>query len=296
MADRTQLSVRLPDGRRLGYAEAGPTNGRPLLYFHGTPGSRMEHHPETDLLDAMGVRLIALERPGYGLSTLQPARQLSDWPADVAAFANLLGLDAFAVLGFSGGGPYALACARWMPQQIATTVVVSSPGPYAAMERIPKGLALFELARDAPRQASTLLQEVASSGDQLDGLMRGAMTEAEIRVMGAAALDAMYRRNMDEAVCQGVEGLVRDMALIGGDWGFDVAEITSPVELWHGLEDSFTPPSMGRHLAERLPNCRSRFLPGEGHFLLFPLWRDILACLAGNRKCAGLDPALCLSL
>ena len=114
--------------------------------------------------------------------------------------------------------------------------------------------------------------------------MRGAMAEAESRVMGAAALAAMYRRNMDEAVCQGVEGLVLDMALIAGDWGFDVAEIASPVDLWHGLEDSFTPPSMGRYLAEKLPNCRSRFLPGEGHFLLFPLWRDILTCIAREQK------------
>jgi len=287
MTDRTQLSVRLPDGRRLGYAEAGPTDGRALFYFHGAPGSRLERHPETDLLDAMGVRLIALERPGYGISTPQPARQLSDWPADVAAFADLFGLDAFAVLGFSGGGPYALACARWMPQRITATVVVSSPAPYAAMERIPKGLALFELARDAPQQASILLQKMAASGDQLYRLMSGAMAEAESRVMGAAALETMYRRNMDEAVCQGVEGMVLDMALIAGDWGFDVAEIARPVDLWHGLEDSFTPPSMQRYLAERLPNCRSRFLRGEGHFLVFPLWWDMLACVAGEQKRGG---------
>lgn len=283
MTDRMQLSVRLPDGRRLGYAQAGPTDGRALFYFHGTPGSRLERHPETELLDAMGVRLIALERPGYGLSTLQPARQLSDWPADVAAFADLLGLDAFSVLGFSGGGPYALACARAMPQRITATVVVSSPAPYAAMGRIPDGLALFELARDAPRQASAMLREIAANGDQLHRLMSGAMAEAERRVMGTAALATMYRRNMDEAVCQGIEGMVRDMALIAGEWGFDVAAITSPVDLWHGLEDSFTPPSMARYLAEGLPNCHSRFLPGEGHFLLFPLWRDILACIPGKQ-------------
>jgi pimeloyl-ACP methyl ester carboxylesterase len=287
MDDASQLSMLLPDGRRLGYAEAGPTDGRPLLYFHGTPGSRMERHPETGLLDAMGVRLIALERPGYGISAPQPARQLSCWPADVAAFADWLGIDEFAVLGFSGGGPYALACARYMPKRITATVVVSSPAPYAAMERIPEGLALFELARDTPRQASTLLQEMAASGDRLYNLMSGAMAGAESRVMGAAALANMYRRNMDEAVRQGVEGMALDMALIAGDWGFDVAEIADPVDLWHGLEDSFTPPSMGRYLEAKLPNCRSRFLPGEGHFLLFPLWRDILTCIVSVQPPTG---------
>ena len=284
MADTTQLSVRLRDGRRLGYSEAGPSDGRSLLYFHGIPGSRMERHPETDVLDAIGVRLIALERPGYGLSSPQPARQLSYWPADVAAFADLLGLDQFAVLGFSGGGPYALACARAMPQRITATVVVSCPAPYAAMEHIPERLGLFELARDAPPQAITLLREIACSGERLYSLMSGAMGDAESRVMRAAALTAMYRRNIDEAVCQGVEGMARDMALIAGDWGFDASEIRSPVELWHGLEDSFTPPSMGRYLAQKLPSCRSKFLPGEGHFLLFPLWRDVLTCIAGERK------------
>jgi pimeloyl-ACP methyl ester carboxylesterase len=152
------------------------------------------------------------------------------------------------------------------------------------MEHIPERLGLFELARDAPPQAITLLREIASSGDQLYSLMSGAMGDAESRVMRTAALTAMYRRNMDEAVCQGVEGMARDMALIAGDWGFDVSEIRSPVELWHGLEDSFTPPSMGRYLAQKLPSCRSKFLPGEGHFLLFPLWRDVLTCIAGERK------------
>jgi pimeloyl-ACP methyl ester carboxylesterase len=103
MAVAMQLSMTLPDGRRLGYAEAGPPDGRPLLYFHGIPGSRLEPPPETELLGAMGIRLIALERPGYGGSTPQPARRLIDWPADVAAFADRLALGAFAVLGFSGG-------------------------------------------------------------------------------------------------------------------------------------------------------------------------------------------------
>ena len=282
MAAAMPPSVRLPDGRRLGYAEAGPTDGRPLLYFHGIPGSRLEPPPGTDLLSAMGVRLIALERPGYGGSTPQPGRRLTDWPADVEACADRLGLGAFAVLGFSGGGPYALACAHAMPQRVKATVLVSSPAPYAALGQIPARLALFELARDAPHQARALLQGQAGTGEQLWGLMRGAMGEAEGRVMGEPAVVALYRRNLDEAARQGVEGMVQDMALIAGDWGFAVSEVAAPVALWHGLEDGLTPPSMGRYLAETLPNCQGRFLPGEGHFLLFTLWRAILADIAGG--------------
>jgi pimeloyl-ACP methyl ester carboxylesterase len=107
-ADRT---LRLGDGRRLGYAERGDPGGRPLLYFHGWPGARVEARLADEPAKAAGVRLVALDRPGMGFSDFQRGRTFVDWSADVVEVADALQLDRFAVLGISGGGPYAAACA-----------------------------------------------------------------------------------------------------------------------------------------------------------------------------------------
>src|SRR5215831_6622757 len=125
-------TVILADGRRIGYAEWGDADGRPLLYFHGWPGSRLEGRLGAEAARASGVRLVALDRPGMGLSDRLPRRRLIDWPSDVAAVADALGLRRFAVLGISGGGPYAVACARMLADRLIGVGVVSSLAPMDA--------------------------------------------------------------------------------------------------------------------------------------------------------------------
>ena len=137
----TDRTIRLRDGRRLGYAEWGDPGGRPLLYFHGWPGSRLEGRLGDEAARARGVRLIALDRPGMGLSDYQPRRTLVDWPDDVIQVAAALGLDRFAVLGISGGGPFAAACAWKLSEQLTGAGIVSClapvdvPGVIAGMGR-----------------------------------------------------------------------------------------------------------------------------------------------------------------
>ena len=120
--------VRLADGRALAYAEWGAPDGFPVFGFHGSPGSRRTHLGEEAPRSA-DVRLILPDRPGFGLSDPQPGRALLDWPRDVAALADHLGVDRFAVYGFSGGGPYALACAWAMPERVTAAAVVGGEGP-----------------------------------------------------------------------------------------------------------------------------------------------------------------------
>src|SRR5215475_3198278 len=110
--------LRLADGRALGYAEFGDSGGEPFFYFHGHPGSRLEARFAESAATAAGVRIIALDRPGYGLSDWQPGRAILDWPADVTEAADLLGIGGFSVVGGSGGGPYALACAYRLPDRV----------------------------------------------------------------------------------------------------------------------------------------------------------------------------------
>src|SRR5919109_4568041 len=141
MENRTGRTIRLRDGRQVGYAEWGDPGGQPLFYFHGWPGSRLEGRLGDQPAKAKGIRLIALDRPGMGLSDHQPRRRLVDWPDDVIQVAAALGLDRFAVLGISGGGPYAAACAWKLSDRLTGAGIVSGlapldvPGVIAGMSR-----------------------------------------------------------------------------------------------------------------------------------------------------------------
>ncbi|MBU1879209.1 MAG: alpha/beta hydrolase, partial [Chloroflexi bacterium] len=120
--------ILLPDGRRLSYAEYGDPAGAPVFLFRGTPSSRLACHPDDTIATDLGARVIVTERPGFGRSDFQPGRTLLDWPADVVALADALGLDRFAIVGTSGGGPHAAACAYRIPQRLTLAAIVSGVG------------------------------------------------------------------------------------------------------------------------------------------------------------------------
>jgi pimeloyl-ACP methyl ester carboxylesterase len=122
------MRITLADGRSVGYAEHGDRGGRPVLYFPGTPSSRLLHPPEAPAV-SLGVRVMVVERPGFGLSDFQKVRGLVDWPGDVSAFADALGIDRFPVVGVSAGGPCAAVCACRIPERLTKAAIVSGMGP-----------------------------------------------------------------------------------------------------------------------------------------------------------------------
>jgi pimeloyl-ACP methyl ester carboxylesterase len=124
--------LRLRDGRELGYARYGRQDGEPIFYFHGHPGSRLEARFAQPVAAAAGLLVVALDRPGYGLSTVKPGRAITDWPAEVAEAADQFGFSRFFVAGASGGGPYALACAWRLPRRVIRATVMSGAGPFQA--------------------------------------------------------------------------------------------------------------------------------------------------------------------
>jgi len=146
--------ICLPDGRLLAYAQHGDLNGKPVFFFHGTPSSRFLRHPDDVLTSSLGIRLITIDRPGFGLSDSYPNRKLLDWPDDVAAVADVLGIERFAISGLSGGGPYAAACAYKIPHRVTMAGIICGVGP----TDLPEHVALMypirrlgvRLARSAP--------------------------------------------------------------------------------------------------------------------------------------------------
>src|SRR3989338_9811190 len=178
---REDRSILLPDGRRLGYAEYGALGGRPVLFFHGAPGSRHIHADMADVVTLRGIRLIAVERPGYGLSDPQPGRSMLDWPGDVAALTDALGIAKFAIIGFSMGSTYALACASRLPLRVTIVALagafapLDAPGVMAGMS--PSSSGLFSLAQSNPDELKKVLSPLAESPTVLLAAMSASLPE-----------------------------------------------------------------------------------------------------------------------
>jgi pimeloyl-ACP methyl ester carboxylesterase len=289
--DRLNQQLTLRDGRRLGWAEYGAPQGRPIFYFHGWPASRLEPRLLDDCCAEIGIRLLALDRPGMGLSDFKPRRAIRDWPADVAELADHLDLERFAVVGVSGGGPYAAACAAALPDRLVATSLVCSMAPLEGAEAM-RWMAgpsrwLLRFAWAAPWAARILagpcLRAIWGRGEQvMPRALEARLPRADQLVLARPELRQSLIASSREAFRCGVRGPAWDGFLYSQPWGFRLEEIRTPVFLWHGEVDVIIPPAMGRLLAAKIPNCRATFCPDDGHLSLpFDRLREILGGLAG---------------
>lgn len=272
--------LRLPDGRTLGYDVHGPSDGASLFYFHGTPSSRVEFSLFGDeaLLHAQNIRLIAADRPGCGLSDFQPSRQIIDWPRDVTALADHLGIDRVSVLGYSGGGVYAAVCALAIPQRIARAGIVSGAAPFTAPGLTdginPDNLKFFALSHEKPWLSRAVLRVMGLmtrlSPRQVVANALAALPEPDREIVSSdPEFRAGFLRMIQEALRRGPRGAQHDTRLMVGDWGFAPQDIEIPVQLWYGEADRNVPVAMGRYLADAIPYARATFSGNEGHLSLF---------------------------
>jgi pimeloyl-ACP methyl ester carboxylesterase len=289
--DRLNQQVRLPDGRHFGFAEYGNQAGRPVFYCHGWPSCRLEPRAFESAITSLGLRLIAPDRPGYGLSEPCPKRTLSDWAADISNLADQLHIERFDLLGVSGGGPYALACAARIPKRLISVVLICSLAPLASPEitrdmvRLHRWLLLF--ARKTPWLAQKLsvicLRMFWGKGEQvLPKQAESRLAEPDRRTLSNAELRAALIASSTEALRCGTQGAASDGLLYARRWDFDLHQICAPVYLWHGEQDVILPVAMGRYLAANIPDCRATFCPEDGHFSLpFNKTREILQTFGG---------------
>jgi pimeloyl-ACP methyl ester carboxylesterase len=280
--------LRLDDGRLLGYAEFGDPRGKPVMFFHGFPGSRLEGALGHDAAGRAGVRVICIDRPGMGLSTFQPKRRILDWPADVAALADALGIGQFAAGGVSGGGPYAAACALRLADRLTGAAIISGlapfdvPGGGDGMNRMNR--VLFVLGRRAPwlmRLPVLLMARSARSPERAIDQMAGSLPPPDRAIMQRPDVRAAFASDLAEAFRAGARGAAWELVLYSRPWGFRLQDIQMEVHLWQGEADTNVPPAMGRYQAEAIPRCRAMFYPGEGHLLSVDRMGEILGAVAG---------------
>ncbi len=287
--ERHHRQHRLPDGRRIGFADCGPPDGLPVFYFHGWPSSRLEGTLWEEACSQLKVRLVAPDRPGYGLSDPKPRRTIPDWAADVAGLADHLRLERFRVLGISGGGPYAAVCAAKLPKRVVRAALVCSVSPMDA-PAITKGMVplhrcLLAFGRRTPWLAEKLglglLRFFWGKGRQvMPERVRLRLPPPDQEALASDVLRLGLIAASTEAFRQGVHGALSDGLLYARAWGFPLAEITVPVLLWQGELDNIVPPSMGRYMAARISGSKARFYPADGHFsLAFTRTREILSSL-----------------
>ncbi len=265
----------LPDGRVVSYADVGPWDGRVVMYLHGTPGSRMQAGgPVSDAAVALGMRLVAPDRPGYGHSSFVPYRVV-DYPAMLVGFADTLGIDRFGVVGTSGGGRYAYACAVSLPDRVTRVALVGSTAP-ANLPGVPETWSradrrLYATARTSPRLLRVLLARTARRFRRDPGRMLGMfpdLSAADERAVARPDVQALVTSMTAEAFGQGSRAFVHDVRLEALPWADRLDPPGVPVDVWHGRDDTIVRHEQARILEGAIPGARLHVVDGEGHFSL----------------------------
>ncbi|WP_395298585.1 alpha/beta fold hydrolase [Kitasatospora hibisci] len=283
--------VKAADGRALAVETVGDPRGRPVFLLHGTPGSRVGPHPRTSVLYRLGIRLVSFDRPGYGDSARLPGRRVSAAAADVRTIADELGIDRFAVLGRSGGGPHALACAALLPDRVTRVALLVSLAPrnaagldwYGGMT--PSNVRAY---REAERGHDQIAASMRFRSEQIKAdpvrLLKGLRPElppTDREVVADTGLRRMLQSNYREAFRHGADGWIDDVLAFTADWGFKVQDIAVPSWLWHGADDQFSPVEHSRWLADRIPGAALYLEPGAAHFGAFRVMTTALSWAAG---------------
>ncbi|MDP9237312.1 MAG: alpha/beta hydrolase [Chloroflexota bacterium] len=273
--------VRLRDGRALAYAEYGDLKGAPVFYFHGTPGSRLEGELLSEAAARAGIRLVAVDRPGFGKSDFLPGRRFIDWPKDVVQLADALGIQRFSIIGLSGGGPHALACARKLSHRLLAVTVVSGAGPAEASLADPSRLrrVVFRIAkRVLPYTTRMTLWITKQALRHLPSWMISRFPDP--KVLSRKSVREAFRRDLVEAFRRGIGGAALEYESFLRDWGVRLQDIDARVHVWHGEKDRVVPARVGRYVAAAVLDARATFVPDGGHLMIVDIAERVFADLA----------------
>ncbi|WAC54247.1 alpha/beta fold hydrolase [Gordonia sp. SL306] len=287
--DRPKIegSVAVGGGqRRIGFAEFGSANGRAVFWLHGTPGARRQIPTEARAFAAEnGIRIIGLDRPGVGSSTPHSYRSVSEFATDLGEVADLLGIDRFAVIGLSGGGPYALGVAYAYPDRVVTAGILGGVAPTVGPDAIDGGaMRLARAAAPVLRVAGAPVGKVVSSvlsvarpiADPAISIYGRLSPQGDRELLSRPEFRAMFLDDLLHGGSQRMEAPFSDIVVFSRDWGFQVSDVTVPVRWWHGDRDHIIPYSHGEHMVSLLPDAKLFTMHGESHLGALGMSVDII--------------------
>jgi pimeloyl-ACP methyl ester carboxylesterase len=269
------MVVALPDGRSIGVAEYGPARGRPVLWFHGTPGGR---HQIPEALRASvherDVRLVVVERPGYGDSTQHLHRNIREFSTDIEHLVDALELDRFGVAALSGGGPYSLGVGHALGDRVVAVSILGGVVPQVGPESQPGGLVsmfapIAGLARLTAGPVGSALGfavwMLGPFGDPVFRAVTAMFPPGDQLVFSAPDMKDMFLGDLRRTARGGLPGPLIDLVLFTREWGFPLAEVRVPVHFWQGDADPIVTLDQARSMADAVPASTFIVRPGESH-------------------------------
>ncbi|QOR62686.1 alpha/beta hydrolase [Sulfurovum indicum] len=285
-------TIVLADGRILGFAQSGDPEGRAVFHFHGLHSSRLEAVVVHEIVKEAGIRFIGIDRPGIGLSSFQPGRTILDFPSDVEALADALGIEEFSLTAVSAGSPYLFACLHKLPRRVSSCAIIAGVPPVLELgvDKMPKESRIFiSIAQKFPwlihplfwfhygrlsrhdSDAERFLDHIIRTLERVDHLL---LENRDTREVLLQTFRESYRQGSRGVACDGI-------AVFAKPWGFSLEEIDfRPVRLWHGGKDNGVPVQLAESVAERLKGAELTIYPDEGHLsIVFHHFQEIIHAL-----------------
>ncbi len=261
--------VALAGGRRLAYDDVGDPSGVPVVYLHGCPDSRLSRHPDDSIAARAGVRLIAVDRPGYGASDRSAETSRTAMAGDLVALLDHLAIERTAVVGWSAGGQYALACAAVAPERIVAAGVVAGTTPYS-------------VEMDVEEAAAMLLPAYMTDELALEHVVEWKSPAYRRDLESVPGLHEQLALGLSIATLEGVRSDLRNFVV---PFEFELSSIALPVTLWYGTADDVVDVAIGRQLEAELPHATLQVVDGASHLLLVTHWTQILESLRKENSC-----------
>lgn len=281
---RHAKQIVLPDGRSLAYLDDGPLDGKPVFFFHGFAMSALCAPLASQIDGTIRVRILSVDRPGIGRSSPHRSRTLRSWAADIGALADALSLDRFAVVGWSAGGPHALACAAHLSSRIGTVGVVASAPPFddrqvsSMMPRRARWLAA--VARRAPQLLNPIfgahVRAVRKNPEKAFASALNLLCAADQQVATNPLIRPDLMASMIAAGEGGPHGLVDDVKCLVRPWDFDLNAVAAPVCIFHGSSDTIVPEGVSRIMSGKFRRSTLKIIPEDGHFLYASRWAELI--------------------